>query len=707
MTTLAIALRLAFSRDIRQRWRQVSIALASFLAVSAALLGAGLIHAADVAQKNRALRQPSYAESPEAEVVRLAMTGPIFGNRQIPVVWLEPTQGHERDPKAVPRGLRSIPEPGTAVVSPGLARVGLSAKDFGLKLSRAGSGPGGVIGNSGLESHSELRVYARPAAGRDLGTSDTVISASGFGLTRVTGPSSRPFQLIETDPEMITRPEALLPSLILILTPLIYLLFGAGRAMSPVRQERAESLWAFGVSRWNIRKILALETASLCLCGLIPGILVWLLVLKRLTEMPISETVMLPGALILPWWVIVGVILATVALPVLSAVASPIPAKKRLEKTVRRQLRATPLLAGLLLLFANPILPVAQTAKSNYLMLSLFTVLISLPYSLVALVQILGPGLERLPRGLVWLAARRLASASGHLTRPAALVGALILISGSSLGIYQAINLRTKSDSRVTDSYEMYDVFWLGSRPGDVQRAAGLLSGDLVLPISPEEKDQKVYFPNCVEVDRVGKLFTVPGCLKNGMMSPEFRQAFQVRTRQLPGISTKIPAETSAILVFRFSRGGDLAINRALSAALPAVNVTPINGNYSANIRFGWLMFYWTFGSCLLFVALVRELGDRGLLAVAGSTVLRRVSFTEVEIARVNRWTLFLPVLIAAPIGYLAAILFTTSGSLLEMTSLAGLLITAGTAAVLLGTLAVFLVVLQLAARMERASLPG
>ena len=94
MTIVKLAARLAYSRDIRQRWRQISVIAAGFVSTLLVLLSAGVVYAAHGSDARIQLRSPLWATSEQDAHLAVSLRATFVGIYQFPVVWLQPAAGH-------------------------------------------------------------------------------------------------------------------------------------------------------------------------------------------------------------------------------------------------------------------------------------------------------------------------------------------------------------------------------------------------------------------------------------------------------------------------------------------------------------------------------------------------------------------------------------------------------------------------------------
>jgi hypothetical protein len=671
VTTLKLAWRLAYSRDARQRWRQVSVVLATFAATAIALLAVGIASLAHESDARIAGRQPVWAVDTQGSaipgaILRIsarALTTKQFG--QFPVVWLEPLPGHEGDPGTVPPGLSRLPAPGEGVLSQGLVEQGLRAEDFGLKSSSAGVGAQGAIGQVGLSTLSEGWIYARPAPGRSLGEDGAVLLSKGY-LSNGEGIS------LETIPEVPTSGATRVGVAWMLLAPAAFLLLSAARAMSGVRDARAQTLWRLGVASRRIRALLAAETALLALAGALPALALWVLVLNRATTVPLTVATLKTGALAFPLWMAVATILGTVALAAFAAVVGRIR-----DRSIRRDARtvrswhAAPLVLAFLMMGIGPWLPPTSQLRQGLLFAGLLLTFVALPMALPTVVAHVGSLLGRSGRPAVWLAGRRLKLRSANLARPGAMVGALVFVAGAAFAIYDHL-VASENNVGSNAAFSTFTVSWRDGKPTDLATARALAPNFTVLAVASDNNvgpgpdgsmiPPKVYFHDCAELARWADRVPLPACNAAGEVTAQATNYFQTLTRSTPVIGAPPDAAQNDVFILAAKGTSSQDVMKAL-ATLPAVNINQIGGlSKVRDPQAGWMLAGWTLATALLAVALIREIGDRGLASMQDVSHLLRLGLRRREIETSYRWSLLPPVAVAIPIGFVGAVLFALLG---------------------------------------------
>lgn len=657
-----VARRLAFSADRRQRWRQISVVLGAALATCATLLAASVIHLGAMVTDHTEARQPTVADTAAETKLLVDITGPILPETsQFPIVWLDPLPGSEDAPAAVPPGLSALPEPGAAVLSPGLAAHGYTAEDFGFSASSAGTGQGGTIGDAGLASRSEGFMYVRVAEGRSIAEQGT--TSSGFGLP---GDSA----LVETTLDVPSTAGAILGATWLLFLPAMAVMVGAARAVSQVRTQRAETLWRLGISRKMIACVVGAETLALAAIGASVGATTWAIGIAPATTVPGVDAELVPGALSLPWPVAVAAVALTLATATLASLwLKREPRRPTVRATV---LRAGPLAACLAAMTIAGWAPrlFAEDAASmgiKLLMVAGAATVLTLPLAIAPLLAVIGLVGKSARRPAMWLAGNLVVTRRTTLARPAAMAATLVYLVGVSTAMIQGLPTSTPSSVVPTDDRSVWSVAWADVREGDREAAAerAETAGALVLPVAP------VPFEESTAAD-VGPpaqgLISLPDCAA----AQEFFGMGPETVRCADGGATiaALPYEVT----FAPVAGGDEVLLSAppswtesdalaVFAGLPVVNAWKLAGTDEFSFpTYDWYAVAMVAATALLAAGLMRELGDRVVMVVGERSRLLRAGLRPDEADWVYGLATMLPVVVALPLGYLAARIFAANG---------------------------------------------
>lgn len=691
MTLVKVAIRLAFSRRPEQRWRQVSVAAGALVGTLVALLALGLVHVAADARATIAARSPVWATTPAEATLWVSLRGLVLDGEQLPVVWLHPEPGHEDDLANVPPGLDALPEAGSAVLSPGLVAAGWSAADLGLAASDVGSGPDGTIGSDGLVSATDGWVYARPAAGRDLGEGGALLATIGYD-----GPGPRAD--LEAYPDIPGVARLGLMVAALLVAPAAVVVVSSSRSLSPARAARARTLYLLGIAPGRTRRLLGIETAAVALPGVLAAVAAWVGWLSHVTVLPLTGTVLLSGAMHVGAPAVAGVgLIVLVLLGVSGAVVRPDRASLRRRVRPVRPWTGVPLVVALTAMGGSQLVPVDSPARAVLLFAGLFLTFVALPMGLPVIAAHAGRALGARGTAARWLAGRRLQIGSWNLTRPAAVVGLLVFIGGAAFAVYA--RMTAPDPDAVADSpVAAVDVGWRDPRPGDVDTVRERLGDYLVLPtVADDQREPTATVPSCAAVTALAQRIGTPACAGDDL-DPALIERFRALTHRLLVVDdgTSRLADDGVLVIDTSGVGAPDDLPRILmhrlAGDLPALNVTAVTASTPLTPDVGWLTACCLVAAILLAAALNREIGDRAIGALTADRSLGQLGLSAREIGAVERWSLLTPVVAAIPLGYLAAAAFALMGYELGYTAdnLLRIAVVAGAAGLMaLGTMLV------------------
>lgn len=663
MIILRLAVRLAWSPDTRQRWRQVSVSASAVLAAFLPLAGVALIGASQQAQAVVTARSPVWGV-PGNATLEVSLRGMTVEGRQFPVVWLNPAVGHESDLALIPPGLSTLPGPGEAVLSPGLISAGFDAADFGLADSAAGSGPNGSIGPAGVVSLSEGWIYARPGQDRTLGQGGALLPTLGYG-------SGGERASLEAEPDVPLGGSMTVMALWLVILPALVLLMTGSRAMSPARLARATVLHRLGVSRTAIRVMLAVETASILLPGLLVGAIVWVLVSSGVRHVPLTGATLHAGALALsPWRMLVVVLGALLLGTVAGSLVRPgrgIRHRSRPASTFQ----LVPLAMSLLMMGASQLFEWNSSTRQVLLFGGLLLTFVTLPLAVPALVARAGQVLALSRNAARWLAGRRLAYSSATLARPAIIVGLLVFIAGGAFAMYAQMTT-LEAEQRVQAPVTTFNVSWRDPQPGDYEYAVTRLQGLSILPVTERGSDAALLVPTCSQLEPLAASLGVSACDASGAPTPQLVQASREALGLELGVGTVGTPSTevaSTLLAFDATNQWDQReVMQALADRLPAVNISISSATASIPRTVGWLIAGWALATFILTATMMREIGDRAITAITSDAHVIQLGLLPGEVRRVQRWTLLGPLIAAVPLGYAGAVAYAVMGNELGYT---------------------------------------
>ena len=643
---VALGLRLAWSPQPAQRWRQASILLASALVTFVVAAGIAFVGAAATAEDRAVGRLAVLGEDVASAPLRVVPRANLWDGRQFPVVWLD---GDESSP--LPPGLDSLPAPGTVVVSPAIAKDRAAVNALGYTLSPAGTGTGGTIGPEGLLADSEWLVYAR--ADRSLGTQGNVAGVIGFGRADATTPQMG----FVTDPAMPSTWLATIGVLWLVVIPSALLLTLCASSFSPLRLSRARTLHLVGLSRSSIAAVDALETAALAAPAALVGLASWLLTAPHVRDVPGTGITLIDSALAGSRLSSV-LVCATVVIATAVVGAMPTRAQRRSQTVTHRPtwFSALPLGLGLAgMLMAKLVGPPSSVP---ILVVTLLATTIAFPVAVPVIVQTLGGRVARSARPHRWLAGRRLSFSPTALARPALGVGVLVLVVGSFTGLY--LQQAATGSEGTTGAFS---TGWRSPQVGDVSDLRSRLAGAVVAPLDDQST---AWFGTC---DEAARAIGLDGCA--GPLSPEqVLAAFEERTHLTAAIGELPPAPAAYaqdVVVF----GPEVSLDdvQAAVAHLPAGNTSTLGAEtLRPALSSGWMAAGALLAAALLVLAALHSFANRAFTAFREDDDLLALGLETTQVRAVQRWTVTAPLLAVIPAAAVSALAFTWSASSSDVT---------------------------------------
>lgn len=667
---LLLALRLAWSRDISQRWRQCSVVFAAGLLALAIGFSVALVSAAAAAHQRDLDRRLVYAGTDPNPALQVSFRAEIWDGRQFPVLWLF---GDADSP--LPPGVAELPPPGTMVVSPAIANQPDVVAGLGLNIAPAGTGDVGVIGPEGLLAASEWLIYASPPKGRTLGEGGALVPVSGFG---VTNPEAG--MPVVTDPPAPTRNGTLYAIWPLLLVPAALLAWSGARARSDLRRNRSRTLHRLGFGPVALTSFTTLETLSLALPGAALAAILGSLTFPHIRGLPFTGLVLNDGALTLDpgWWVLI--LLVTLSAVTLmggaggSVTGDAVATQGRVTKEPS-SIRAIPLIAGIAIMAVGR--GFSDATGLALLAAGMIATVVSMPLALPLLVRIAGRLVSRGTSPAVWLAGNRMARSAHRHAGPAVVLGLLVFIVGGGTGVLVSNEARAAAQFAPTSNLGIMMLNWRDPHPNDVAMIADSLPDALVLPVA----DDTVFADSCDDVARL---------LARDSTDCDV-SALSANLADLTGLPAQIGTPPDDVAISDVIIGGNAAttqatIWQAVNAHLPAVNLFSVAGIewLRPPLMLSWIFGGLIVGATILALAAAHTFGNRLLALGQEDDQLLRIGLDGPQTRAVQRWTAIAPLLPALGVGFCGAVLFSWTGLAQEFTGLPLLLITVETASVAL-----------------------
>lgn len=426
---LRLAGRIAVSTHRQQRWRLLFLSVVTLAGMGSVLVGASTYqYFSTVWQKTDSRSvipvRPSVQGGFSApDVLLIEATSDEWDGLRVNIAWMQPAPDASDVP--VPPGLATLPEPGSAVLSPALADLRDQRPEIAARFPEVS----GTIAPEGLVYPNELTAYMSPTRGVHLDPESSV-NAIGFGGDDFD-------QLASTVPP--SRLDVAGALAFVIGLPTLIALYIAGSATSPMRDRRLGVLQLIGVSKFARAVTSAAEVVLLSLPAV--GLLCagWWPLTTSLQQVPMVGQPVFTGDLTPEWPVIVGLAVAWLAaLGIVSAIGEVVVSKRRdLRRepglVSRGRWRLVPAVLGAAMVAAAPL--VNRDWAFGLVLGGLVVLVLSLPLVLPRLLAVIGTNLRKRYRPSLLLAGRRLEGDPAGATRPLVGLGAVaaIVVSGTSI----------------------------------------------------------------------------------------------------------------------------------------------------------------------------------------------------------------------------------------------------------------------------------
>lgn len=682
-TVLRFSAAVAFSRDRRQRWRQVCLLAASFIATFAVLVALGLI-ALSYTSPLRAgamLGVPTAAVgdeypgmSAEGAVAAVVDRGTLAMDRQVPTVWIEPMAGHEDDPTAVPPGLDELPGPGEAVLSPALVAAGYTAEDFGWLSSAAGSGTDGTIGDEGLAAASEPLIFVRPEAGTTLGEGGAVTYIATYAQSdpnAVYGGHSY-------DPDVVSVTMMAPGVAIFLVVPSLVLLVSSSRARSLVRDERLRFLHTLGVRARTARTAMACETGLLALSGALIAVLAHAVFGRWLTVIPATSIRLFPGDLSLPWWVYLPAVAVTAGCAFFcGALGRLLPRRRSRRPRAGHMIAVAGLAAAVLTVIASATSWISPSVASTVFVGGTIGVIIFLPLAVPTLSAAAASSMRTMRSPVLWAAARRLRHDAVHLSRVASVLGVLIVVVSFAVALWGSA-AATQAEGSSSHSSRAIAVGWRGDPEGGLEAARDAFAEggrDVLIVSTISQDDTDGPMPRLIDVDDCASFVAYFNGDNADVCAPgnehELSDFAEANTgMRTPDDTTRLAPDDGLgddVAIFSRDPLSTQDVQRALGF-LPALNINLTASDVTAPLPIvQWLVAGALVAFIILGLAIVREIGDRSVEDSGRDMLYQRLGLSLHTSDKLAWTVLLIPLVVSTVTAFFCSLVISYAGEVLQI----------------------------------------
>jgi hypothetical protein len=604
------------------RWRRVALVAATATTIVTLTLVAGLVQMRSQVVGRAAARAPEYVDpatqARERAPMRIQFAYDTHLDRQWEVLWVQPASADAPPPP----GLDRWTGPGEFAVSPGLAD--LIARTPAL---RARYRSYRILGDEGVTDRGELFAYARPRTGRTLPLGTPAFRRFGGGPV-ADGSGRNPTVVI------------VVGAVAVVVVPLVFLMGSALASATLALDRRAVLLHWIGVPRRHLRLISATEALIGCAPGAVIGVVVGRWAAGHLGEIPFTGIRPVPGDLVVPWWLALAIMVAT--LSVASVVAGVRGGRRLAGAGPRpmvfrrsRRLALVPFAAGAAALCWSTV----PAGGSGAVPSSAATVLlmVGVPLALPTLAGRAGGWLAKGRSVAVLLAGRRIEADPTGAVRPLLGLAAVVFIILTGIG-YVSATSSNDPPPRLDPKLDAATVLYWSPLRSDLVSLRRALPKDLVAAI--DDADLTID-ATCADLDRV----LGSACDDAGNLRPEVRTRIG-RTLGLPAGSDgqvhlgEVPerdGSARAVVVGLRSPTLSTRVEVAAGRLLIAPEVSTM-----ANVRprsspiWGWIIAGMVAATSLLALAAVVAMVDGMIRSAQGHELLVRLGSSAGRVRRLE-----------------------------------------------------------------------
>ena len=471
--TVGLALRAGARFKAEHAWRRTALILAGSVAALLSVLTVSAVELFSAEDARESARTPYIADSKAEAKLYIAPRADVWNGAQFPVLWIEPAEGSGDVP--IPPGMKTMPAPGEAVISPELHRLAAANSTIAARYPVSSA----VLSSEGLKVPTELFAYVRPPVARSIANDQRSHGIRGFGA-----PLGVPGSLTIDAPNARPTLPMLLAGIALLAIPMLLLSLAAVSTVAPERDRRMQILSWMGWSRRRAVSLNAIEAMVVSTPGILLVVIGWYLLAPHLTRLPPIGRAANPGDLSLSPVSALLCAAFTLTFVALSAIATSARTKSDRPRpggiqTAFSVMRAVPALLGTGTILLG--LVVSGKTGGALVLAGVVTFLLGLPVVLPFGVRSLGRQIQRLPSVVMLFAGRTLERNAIRSARPMmGLVAlAILLTTGAGfLAVVGTLDPPPVGDQRLVAAR----VSSLAYQPQDLVNLRGKLPGSVVAP---------------------------------------------------------------------------------------------------------------------------------------------------------------------------------------------------------------------------------
>ncbi|MDO5741294.1 MAG: hypothetical protein Q4P07_14240, partial [Ornithinimicrobium sp.] len=426
-------------------------------------------------------------------------------------------------------------------------------------------------------------------------------------------------------------------------------------AVSHLVDDRATSMWRLGIARPRVRLVVILETLVLAAIGALVGLLTWWLVVPHRTSLPLSDTVLVPGSLYLPWAVVVATVATLVGTSIATAGLGRVGSKP-LREPGRRVVTVAGIghLVGWTVMFLSQ--PLGQRWGSDGLVVVLAVgfaaTVVTFPLAVASASRLLA----RIPAPVspaMWTSWQQLRRRPRLLSRPSAQAGLLILVTASAFAIAKGVPTKILHSPWEHEQRSVSLVAW---QEGSNFEFTLPTSKDIA--VAPVVRGGGgVVLTDCPTALRFVGLDATTRC-GSGDLPDDVRATLQEWDLAVFD-GQPVPNAVWVSTPTSWSQADVLSLASGAPAVIVEQKVGPVP---FSRMTADWVLATWFLGSLVLFAALVRAVGDHLSRSVHEGAILDRIGLSRREVDRVLVSSTLLPLGPSLALAAVGTIIFALRG---------------------------------------------
>lgn len=426
------------------------------------------------------------------------------------------------------------------------------------------------------------------------------------------------------------------------------------------------------------RLAMACETSALALAGSLLAVIAFALGGRFITFIPATSVKLFPGDLAIDSWVYVLAVAVAVSTAGVCGALGRISPRQHLHRARTPYRAALPALGATLIaiVFSATAWAPPGTAGILYLVGTL-VVIVLLPLAVPALASALARVMHRSSDPVCWAAARRVSHDSVHLSRIAAVLGALIVVVSFAISIWGA-SASAQKEASLDESGSVTVVGWRGGKSSSLEQARNAFTRAgkevLLVPLVPQESANGAQ-PPVLHIEDCRQFVEFFGGSPRELCSDEARTELTEFARSRTGLLPQKDGATSGpgwsltdrVAVYSHEDISTEEAQRALGS-LPAINVDVRGSDLTAPLPIiQWLIAGAATSFVLLGIALVREIGDRSIEDAERDRTYQKLGLSMRSTHQLTWMVQLIPIVAAVGAAFACSLVIAYAGQVLAI----------------------------------------